>query len=140
MPTLTRWFIKTALACFVAALLAGVLVFARPALELPDWLASLAPVYFHLLMVGWVTQLIFGVVYWMFPKYSQAQPRGSDRLGWATYILLNAGLALRVVGEPLAALGAGQVFGWMLAGSAVLQLLAGWAFIANTWPRVRERV
>jgi hypothetical protein len=27
----------------------------------------------------------------------------------------------------------------LLVASAVVQLLAGWAFVANTWPRVRER-
>jgi hypothetical protein len=26
-----------------------------------------------------------------------------------------------------------------LAASAILQLLAGWAFVANTWARVKER-
>ena len=29
--------------------------------------------------------------------------------------------------------------GAMLVASAALQLLAGLAFVANTWPRVRER-
>ena len=139
MPPLTRWFIKTALVYFIAALLTGVIVAARSALALPDQLAALTPVYFHLLMVGWVTQLIFGVVYWMFPKYSQAQPRGSDRLGWATYVLLNTGLVMRAIGEPLTGLQPGSGFGWMLAASAVFQLLAGWSFVANTWPRVKER-
>jgi hypothetical protein len=139
MPALTRWFIKSALVYFAVALLVGVVVMARPVLALPAELVALTPVYFHLLMVGWVTQLIFGVVYWMFPKYSQAQPRGNERLGWATYLLLNAGLLLRIVGEPLEAIRPEAGAGWMLAGSAVLQLLAGWVFIANTWPRVKER-
>jgi len=139
MPTLTRWFIKTALIYFVAALLTGVLVAARPVLALPDQIAALTPVYFHLLMVGWVTQLIFGVVHWMFPKYSQVLPRGYDWLGWAAYIFLNAGLLLRAIGEPLVALQPDAGFGWTLAVSAALQLLAGWSFIANAWPRVKER-
>ena len=138
MPALTRWFIKSALVYFAVALLVGVVVMARPVLELPAELVALSPVYFHLLMVGWVTQLIFGVVHWMFPKYSQAQPRGNERLGWATYLLLNVGLLLRIVGEPLVAIRPEAGAGWTLAGSAVLQLLAGWAFIANTWPRVKE--
>ncbi len=126
MPVITRWFVRTALVYLVAALLAGI------ALLLPGTPGGLQPAYFHMLMVGWVTQLIFGVVYWMFPKYSTAQPRGSDRLGWACYVLLNAGLVLRVAGEPLA-------LGPLLAVSAVLQWLAGLAFVANTWVRVKEK-
>jgi hypothetical protein len=138
MPPLTRWCIKTALVHFILALLVGAALLARPVLGLPAWLLALNPVYFHLLMVGWVTQLIFGVVYWMFPKLSKERPRGSERLGWAAYGLLNAGLLLRAVSEPLAAAGSAP-WGPPLALSALLQLAAGWAFVVNTWGRVKER-
>jgi len=81
----------------------------------------------------------FGVVYWMFPKFSMEKPRGSERLGWATFWLLNAGLVLRAVGEPVVAFRPGSAAGWLVAASAILQMLAGWAFVANTWGRVKER-
>lgn len=95
------------------------------------------PTYVHLLVVGWLTQLIFGVAYWMFPRYSAERPRGSERLGWATFVLLNAGLLLRAIVEPWHALGGRGAA--LLVSSALLQLLAGWMFVANTWPRIRER-
>ena len=139
MPPLSRWFVRTALAYFVAALLVGVGLMLRLVIGLPPAIAALQPVYFHFLMVGWVTQLIFGVVFWMFPKYSAEQPRGNERLGWATYWLLNVGLLLRAVSEPLVAVQPAGGTGWLLAASAVLQLLAGWAFVVNTWARVKER-
>jgi len=139
MPPLARWFVRTALVYLVAALLVGVALMLRPVLNLPSPISALQPVYFHMLMVGWVTQLIFGVVFWMFPKQSSDRPRGSETLGWATYGLLNAGLLLRAIGEPLAALQPSGAAGWLLAASALLQLLAGWAFVANTWGRVKER-
>ncbi len=139
MPPLTRWFVKSALVCFVAALLVGVSLAARPLLNLPPVFAALQPVYFHLLMVGWVTQLIFGIAFWMFPKFSRDQPRGSERLGWATFALLNIGLLLRAVGEPLAAIQSQAGASWLIALSAVLQWLAGMAFVINSWARVKER-
>jgi heme/copper-type cytochrome/quinol oxidase subunit 1 len=139
MPRLTRWHLKTALLYFVAALLVGMLLAGRAVVALPAAVNALSPVYFHLLMVGWVTQLIFGVVFWMFPKQSAARPRGSDALGWAVYWLLNAGLLLRVVAEPWQTLRPAPLPGSALALSAVLQWLAGLAFVANTWPRVKER-
>lgn len=132
MPPLTRWYIKSALIYFIAALVIGVVLLAQPVFNLPLAVLTLSPVYFHLLLVGWVTQLIFGVVYWMFPKYSAAQPRGNERLGWATYGLLNLGLVLRLIGEPWVALTGDKRLGWLLAGSALLQLLAGWVFVVNT--------
>jgi hypothetical protein len=125
MPPLTRWFVKLSLVYFVAALTGGVWQAAGG----PLWLT---PVTIHLLVVGWVTGMIFGVAYWMFPKFSTEQPRGANGLAVASFVLLNLGLLLRVVGEP------GTV-GWLLVTSAVLQWLGALAFVLNTWPRVKGR-
>lgn len=139
MPPLTRWFIKLALLDFVAALLLGLALVARPVWNLPQAVAALSPVYFHLFMVGWITQLIFGMVYWMFPKYSQQEPHGSERLWQAVFWLINVGLLLRVAGEPLQALRSEAIWGWLLALSALLQWLAGLGFVLTTWGRVKGR-
>lgn len=137
MPVLTRLFIKTSLLYLVLALLAGLTLAAQPIgwLDLP----GLFPVYIHLFTMGWLTLLIFGVAYWMFPKYTQARPRGSEMLGWATYVLANIGLILRAVAEPANTQQPGGVFGWLLALSALLQWLSGVAFVLNTWGRVKEK-
>jgi hypothetical protein len=137
MPTITRFFLKTALLFFMLALLAGIAVMARPILNLPRFVVGLTPVYFHLFMVGWITQLIIGVAYWMFPRFSKERPRGYESLAWTTYGLLNLGLIMRVIAEPAQLVTAAPAWGWVLVFSAVLQWLAGMAFIANTWPRLR---
>ena len=140
MPPLSRAFIKAGLIDFILALIAGMLTVARPVItSLPPTISLLYPVYLHLLMVGWVTQLIMGVGYWMFPKISRENPRGSERLGWATFILLNLGLVLRALSEPLVIIQPTWNLGWVLALSAVLQLIAGWGFVINTWRRIKER-
>ena len=115
MPPLTRRFIKIAMLYLLAALLAGLALAVRSFWLLPPFLAALGPVYFHLFMVGWVAQLIFGVVYWMFPKYSQARPHGHEGVWQATFWLLNAGLLMRVVSEPMLTLTAGPGWGWAVA-------------------------
>lgn len=139
MPRLTRYYIKAGMLYLVFALVVAGLMAAVPVFGLSSSLGVLRPVFYHLLMVGWVTQLIFGVGNWMFPKFSKEQPRGHERLAWATFILLNAGLLLRVVGEPLVALRPDAGAGWLLLVSALLQVVAGWLFILNVWPRIRER-
>jgi hypothetical protein len=136
VPPLTRWFVKAALVYLVTALLLGILLQAGPVRVLPVFQVAW-PTYIHILVVGWLTQLIFGVAFWLFPRYSAEQPRGSERLGWASFALINIGLVLRIIGEPLA--GLGHSVGGILVASAVAQFLAGMAFVANTWPRLRER-
>jgi hypothetical protein len=76
MPALTRWFVKSAFAYFVGAMLLGVAVAMPAVFPLPPVVGAFRPVYFHFFMVGWVARLIFGIVYWMFPRYSKDKPRG----------------------------------------------------------------
>jgi heme/copper-type cytochrome/quinol oxidase subunit 1 len=123
---------------FVIALLLGILVAAQAPFKVAAPLNAFSPVFFHLFMVGWVAQLIFGVVFWMFPKYSKERPRGNERLGWIVFWLLNVGLVLRMLGEPAQVINPELAWGWMLAISAVFQWLAGLFFVINTWGRVKE--
>ena len=104
MPTLTRWFIKTALAFFVTALALGVAMQSRALVAALPALSAAWPAYIHLLMVGWITGLIFGVAYWLFPRSDRLDPVLYDRLGWVAYGSLNSGLLLRVATEPMTAL------------------------------------
>lgn len=135
MPKLTRWFLKAALLYLILALCSGIFL----ALPAGSLIAGIFPIYIHTLVFGWLTQLIFGVALWMFPKYSLAKPRGHEWLGWATFVLLNLGLALRIVFEPLQSVASSLLSGWMLVIAAILQWLSGVAFVANTWARVREK-
>jgi hypothetical protein len=71
VPDLTRWFIRTALVYLLVSFIAGVLQ-----LTPGRWGAVLWPTYVHLLVLGWLTHLIFGVVYWLFPRSSVAGSLG----------------------------------------------------------------
>lgn len=140
MPTLTRWFIKLGMVYLLIGMAIGGAMLLQPLMGWSSALQTLRPVYLHAIFIGWVTQLIMGVGYWMFPKYSKATPRGSERLGWAVFVLLNVGLLLRSISEPLALLQP-QQRGWgiLLALAAVCLFLAGWGFVLNSWQRIRER-
>ncbi len=137
MPRLTRWCVKTALIYFILALLSGILLVLPGDLSNSLPFGGLFPVYVHLLVIGWVTMLILGIVFWMFPKYTPGKPRGSQRLGWASYLLLNTGVGLRTISEPLNA--PGTVWAVLLVIAAVLLWLGGMAFVANTWSRVKGK-
>lgn len=132
MPTITRYFIKAAMLYFVVGLLMAFLLSIKTYVTLPDAVLLLNPTYLHVLVMGWITQLIFGVAYWMFPKYSKDTPRGDERIGWLIFICFNLGLITRIIGEPFSVR-------WLLPVSAVLQFVGVWFFILAVWPRVKER-
>lgn len=150
MPTLSRWFVKSALICLVLGSLVAGLGFAGATLALPAGISSLRPLAWHLLTVGWATQLIFGVAFWMFPlgpKPPKARPnaqgarpadrRGDERIGWGAFALLNVGLVLRAIGEPAGALWPRMSLNLLLPVSAICQLAAIGIFVAFTWPCVQ---
>ena len=144
MPILVRVYVRTALVHLALALGLALLLVLPLQPPLAGLISGLRPVQVHLLTVGWLTQLIFGVALWMFPRYSKAQPRGPEWLAWGVWGLLNGGLLLRAIGEPLRATAATQTptfefASGLLAAAAVLFLLAGWGFVGLTWSRVRER-
>jgi uncharacterized protein involved in response to NO len=129
MPTVTRWSIRTALVWAGLAVVAGTLLAWPGASALPY------PTYLHLLTVGWLSNLIFGVAHWMFPRGSAERPRGDVRLAWAGWGSLNAGLILRVVGEGVRG---DSPTTWLLV-AAILQLAAIWLWVTHLWPRVKVR-
>ncbi len=133
MPRLTRWFVRLSLIYLALALLGWLLA----AMEVGPWLGALRPVWLHFFMVGWVTQMIWGVAYWMFPLTRGQRERGPDRAAWGSLLLLNLGLVLRALAEPVSA----ATGGWALAlaAAALLQWAAGVLFVIAIWPRIRGR-
>jgi hypothetical protein len=120
-------------------MLAGALYWANLTWSWWPPLSALNPVYIHVLVVGWATQLILGVIYWMFPIISRSQLRGDPRPAWAALIVLNLGLLLRVVAEPWRAIEPNDLNQAGLIASALLQPLAAVLMVWVCWPRVRER-
>lgn len=139
MPPLTRWFIKAAFVSLALAFIVRTGMAILPFWQLHSISGALAPVFLHLFMWGWVTQLIFGVVYWMFPKLNKDKPHGHEGLWVATFWCFNIGLIFRVIGEPLHLLRPEALWAWFTILAAGLQWFAGMAFVFNTWGRVKER-
>ncbi|GBD11932.1 hypothetical protein HRbin23_01615 [bacterium HR23] len=138
MPPLARWFVRSSLVYLGVSLGLWAVQGAAAVWALPAGMVALAPAALHLFFVGWATQMIMGVAFWMFPRERQ-RPFGSLPLAWATFGLLNLGLLMRLVGEPLHTLYPQGGWGWMLGASGVLQWLAGVGFVVNTWGRIRGR-
>ena len=135
MPTPARWFIKTAFVFLVLALGVGAVLSVRTGAVAGFW----RPAVVHLFVVGWLTQLIFGVAYWLFPRHSRESPHGRTSLAWVSYGLLNAGLVLRLAAEPGMALWAWDCWRLTLALSAAMQTLGVLAYAVYLWPRIKTK-
>ena len=150
MPTTSRVFVKVSIVYLVLGAVLGALLMVNRWLPLDPRLFALKGSHVELLIVGWLTQLILGVAWWLFPplalrprsdgtmpaRRGQAQ-RGSEPLFWVTFLCLNTGVLLRVVFEPL------QVwtqvdFSFLTGISGLFLLVAAIAFVVNMWGRVRE--
>ncbi len=129
MPLLSRLFIKSGFIYLIMALLMAVGIETWP---------FMTPAYIHALTVGWISQLIIGVSFWFFPRYSKEEPRGNERLGWACFWLLNCGLLLRIVIEPLSVISTTRPGSYLLVTSAVSQWLAALLYVIMIWPRVKK--
>jgi len=143
VPVISRWYIKAGLLYLVAGLGLGAATAAWPGLRPGAWWPGFDPLVVHMLTVGWLTQLILGVAYWMFPPAASGPRRGPEGLMATAFVMLNVGLLLRLAAEALAAPGAVEPRGstsllgaFVVAGT--LQWLASVAAAVALWGRVRS--
>lgn len=134
MPFVSRLFVKTGMVFFMLALVTGLL------LELGvGAISNVRFVFWHMLMLGWITQIIIGVSLWMFPGRSKYESMSNQIWAYLTYFSLNIGLVLRIIAEPQAAYSDFSVWSAMLLVSAVLQSLAPIFYVREMWPRLRPK-
>jgi len=136
MPPITRWFIKSGMIWFC---LGVVLAFVA---ELPSvqGRALLLPVYWHMLVIGWITQVIMGVSFWMFPRKKRNRKKEQSALAVGAFYLLNGGLVVRLSTEPFLPLFTESgILSGVVIFSAVLQVSAILLYIGEIWPRVQPK-
>ncbi len=131
MPYVSRLFIKSGLIYFLLALISGLLLEIEISIS-----AVLRPLFWHMLMLGWITQIIMGVSHWMFPGRSREEGFKAHTFIWLAFWLLNIGLPIRIIAEPLIAYSNHFIWKILLVLSAILQLLAVGFYVAEIWPRV----
>ena len=133
MTLVVRWTIRTAIVYLLIGFILGETMLIGKVLGWPTLL--LLPMHTHLLMVGFFTQMVFGVAFWMFP--ADLEKKFSQSLAQWTYILLNVGLWLRVIFEIIFNQSDNPLAGWLMSIGGLLQLIAAMLFIYNMRGRVR---
>jgi hypothetical protein len=134
MPKIARTFIKTGLLYFLGSLQIGIAL-ESGVLSFP----ALMPLFWHMLMVGWITQIIFGVSMWMFPGRTREEGFKPQLWGWLTYIFINTGLLFRIIAEPMLNYSSLEVWNSFILVSAVLQVAGAITYITEMWPRIQSK-
>ena len=151
MPATSRAFVKVSIFCLCLGAVLGGLMYIDRWLPLGSWVAYLRVSHIQLLVVGWLTQLILGVAWWLFPplkiglrsdaplpiRRGQSQ-RGSEPLFWTTFLCLNVGILLRAVFAPLGGWTQIDFFAFLSSISGLFLFAAAMSFVVNMWGRVRE--
>lgn len=141
MDRLTSVMVRTSLVWLLSGSVLGGLMLVDRAVP-GNWRAWAAPTHGHILFVGWFVQFVIGVAYWLFPRRrGTGRPLGyREGLAFVAVVLLNLGLVLRVIAEPVERAGHGG--DWtlsLLIASASLQVFAVAIFVSELWPRVGPR-
>ncbi|MEX0771160.1 MAG: hypothetical protein WD035_10525 [Balneolaceae bacterium] len=136
MLPVTRWFIKAG----ILYLVAGLLLLFVDSVPRYDAGVNLLPVYWHMIVVGWITQLIMGVSIWMFPRKRRDREKTESVLPWFVFWLLNIGLILRFLSEPFLEIGLHWMgTRWFVFLSVAFQLGACILYVVEIWPRLQTR-
>lgn len=136
MPKITRWFIKSGMIWFILGLLLALVA------EIPGMPTGtlLLPVYWHMIVLGWVTQVIMGVSIWMFPRKRRDRKKEVSLMARGAFWLLNSGLIIRFLSEPFIPLFQESLLvASSIILSAVLQVAAVFCFVMEIWPRVQPK-
>ncbi|MBD3615028.1 MAG: hypothetical protein HUJ22_00545 [Gracilimonas sp.] len=134
MPLITRLFIKSGMIFFLISLLIGI------ASQIKGFsFPAIAPLFWHTLMLGWITQIIMGVSMWMFPGRVKEENFQNQKWGWIAFACLNVGLGLRIIAEPFLNISEAKLWEILLVFSAIFQFIAVMAYVTEIWPRVMSK-
>jgi hypothetical protein len=141
VPFESRLFVKTSLVGLALTFLVGAVTLVFEALGRP--LPAIVGVeHAHLGFVGWLVNLVIGIALWFLPlnreAFPETQGRYPRRLPETIFALLNGGLAIRLIAEPLVLRGDSPPAVLLIVISALAQFAAIVSFGYIAWQRVRR--
>jgi len=137
MHFLVRLYLKTAFAFLVLGLVGGLWV--EYQLTTGGVVShEMIVAHVHLLLVGFLLMMVFGVAFWLFPRSGRGQPIGPyPALVASAYVLLTAGTLIRAVTEFFDLALLAQAWAYVRLGAATCQAGGILLGIVALWDRVR---
>lgn len=107
----------------------GSLILVNKGLPFAPLVWALLPIHIEFLILGWLTQLALGVVFWILPRLTSSMPRGDERWSWAAFALVNLGIAVNIAAPYVG-------FIWLGLLARILQAAGVAAFTIGNWQRI----
>lgn len=136
MTGYSRWAVRVSLGYLLVGFTIGALMLVDKGFNFFPNVIRLLPLHMEYLMFGWFIHLIFGVAYWMFPRFTPSKtdmdhPRGFVRAAWGALIVLNIGLLIFTASYFTTYTARLRLTG------RLFELVAIICFMINLWPRVK---
>lgn len=136
MPTLSQYFLRGGFLCLAIGLIPGGLILLQKGTGWYPSLWVLLPAHTYLVLIGGLSQITLGMMYWILPRVDQTRSR--SWLAWSSYSMLNAALLL-MISHPLWELfGDARATALTFTGAGLLQSGAALTFVLHSWPRIRS--
>jgi hypothetical protein len=128
MPRLSAVAVRASLLYLLLGFFFGALMLANKGI--PFWGAvwGLLVPHIEFLLIGWTVQLIFGVAFWILPRYPGGS-RGRVTLAWLSLLCLNLGILMAALTV--------LVPGPLLLAGRLLESAGAVLFALHAWGRVR---
>jgi hypothetical protein len=138
MDPLTRLMGRTSLMYLASGFILGAVLLIAEATG-ASWGGAWGTTHAHIMFVGWFVQFAIGIGFWLLPRRKTPErPYGYNPTpAYIAYGLLNTGLVLRILVEPIYQMGnlSGNIVVIGLAISGVLQGIAGVIWASQLWGR-----
>ena len=131
MPRFSIWSIRIGLTYLALGFTFGALMLINKGVPISGVLWALLPLHIEFLLLAWTLHLVFGMAFWILPRFRQPPKRGNETIAWIAIILLNLGVWLAGIGPLLSGLA------WMVIAGRLAEALSAAAFAIHAWPRVK---
>ena len=131
MPRLSVWIARSALLYLCLGFTLGGLMLFNKGIPLHPLIWSLMPLHIESLLFGWTILFVFGVAFWILPRFSSKPQRGNVALVWAAFGLINIGVWLVGLSPFFPAINGLSLLGRLSETLAVL------VFAIHAWPRIK---
>ena len=130
MPRLSIYFIRASMVYLLLGFSAGGLMLANKGITISPVIWALLPLHIEFAFIGWMVQLAMGVAFWILPRFPKGAPRGDERLSWAAFLLINAGIFFVILNIPL------NISGLPFTGR-ICEILGVITFVFGNWRRIK---